>query len=433
MKRYSITLTLLVTLSSMHAAYCHTEKLDTMSIPISSLLLDSKTQLQLNESVASLAAPKYLTRTYQPVLFTTSSYPVDISFMIADIKFNGDSLKVLEFGEGTRSKFKGFDALYGDGKIWSRFWNYLSQFNLPMWYVGPQLRTQPAKDQISFNEFTELGGSYCPSKQELTKQLHKKPVARLNEATKIEDYSGIAMFRHQNASSPQAIEFKKHNPHAIILNYASAPYVNNKFLSNTLFESPDVENYKPLWKKYPKRYTKKLAKQVIEDIPADIYVIKPINAFKGNGIIMTTKSRLDFMLKNIINKTAIVRNSPNPTYNHWGKDTNDVFIVERFEHSKTIWTDGKPYEPTLRMVFTLHYSEKIITITFLGSYWKLPMRSLDEPGTLVERTKSSIDPEGKRPSSVVVDAADMEQAKTILSQVLPKLYIKMLQTRHLIP
>ena len=435
MKHYGILFFLLSILPTINATQQQTvPDIQTITIPLNQVLPNQQIQEQLHRSVAQLAQPPAL-RTPSILVATNSNYPVDISFCIADIKYRNNALKILEMGEGSRSKFEGFDQLYGRGKIWSRFWYYLAQFNVPMFYVGPRLRRSTARDQIAFRDFRDLGGTYMPSKQTCSKFIQATHTYSfpLSAPKTIENYHAITVLRHQNASSAATLDFKKQNPLTLVLNYAAAPYVNNKFLTNTLFDEPGLERYKPTWKVYQKHYTKDLAQKIIDEINAKIFVIKPINAFKGNGVIMVRRNKLDYILKNILQKRAIIRNSTDPTYNYWIRDHNDSFIVEKFENSKTVRAAGKPYEPTLRVVFALHYSKQVISLTFFGSYWKLPKRSTNEKGTLAERTKSSIDKTGQRPSSMIVDADDMARVKKVLIKILPKLYVKMLQTRHLIP
>lgn len=411
------------------------QEVETFHIPIKHLLPSKLEQKKLEAAVLEQCYGKNLPhRSPELMTVANSNYPVDISFLIADIKYRRGSLKILELGEGSRSKYKGFDQLYGKGKMWSRFWNYLAQFNVPMWYIGPSLKRQSVRDEMAYRDFRDLGGTYVRSKQRCARLVQAEhtysfPLTQPNE---IEKYHAITVLRHQNASSQAALEFKRNNPFTLILNHASAPYVNSKFLTNTLFNDPELHAYKPVWKIYPKHYTPDLAQKIINEIDADIYVIKPLNAFKGDGIIMVTKKKLNYILKNIIQKTAIIRNSTNKTYSHWARDHNDSFIVERFEKSKTIRSQDRPYDPTLRVVYALHYSKETISITFFGSYWKLPERAMNEKATLVERTKSSIDKTGLRASSVMVDGDDIEHVKKTLITVLPKIYIKMLQTRHLI-
>ncbi len=359
----------------------------------------------------------------------------DISFLIADIKFNDKGLKILEFGQCTRSKFKGYDALYGAGKIWSQFWHYLSQFNKPIWYVGDYIfKDQDRYNQVAYQEFEEMGGHYAhnirliekdPKFIELSKQPFEKP-------DHIDSYNGIIVCAHTSPSSSVLKKFKRKYPQFLVLDDVAGPHVNNKYLTSLFFDEDDLKQFRPQCKAYKKEYNKSLASQIINEFLCKYYVIKPLSAAKGYGVIITTHKRLDYMLKNIINRSNKVQFSHDPTFRHWLFDRNKKFIVEEFETSKTITVEGRRYDPTMRMVFALHYDQGKIHLTFIDGYWKLPVKSLDEKGTLTQKRKSNINP--KRASSAKIAPNDLEQVKTTLSYALPKIYYKMLQkikTRHI--
>ncbi|MCA9508924.1 MAG: hypothetical protein KC505_10935, partial [Myxococcales bacterium] len=67
-----------------------------------------------------------------------SQAPTDVSFCMADVKFDGENLKILEFGDCAESMFTGYNTLYGKGAVWAEFWRYLKKFRVPIWYVGKQ-------------------------------------------------------------------------------------------------------------------------------------------------------------------------------------------------------------------------------------------------------------------------------------------------------
>lgn len=78
----------------------------------------------------------------------------------------------------------------------------------------------------------------------------------------------------------------------------------------------------------------------------------------------------------------------------------------------------------MRMIFVLSCSDGKVEITFLGGFWKFPIKSLDEDGTLTEKHKNKVT---ERSSCYTkIDPEDMENVQRILSEVLPKVYIKML-------
>lgn len=62
---------------------------------------------------------------FETIKTEINKVPDDIAFCIADLKFADKKLKILEFGGGQRSGFKGFRLLYGEGKMWGNVWRYL--------------------------------------------------------------------------------------------------------------------------------------------------------------------------------------------------------------------------------------------------------------------------------------------------------------------
>jgi hypothetical protein len=111
---------------------------------------------------------------------------------------------------------------------------------------------------------------------------------------------------------------------------------------------------------------------------------------------MVDAEHLDEMLKKILTqklteKTTISCNGYTYTdeaYTFWNTYKESHFLVEEMVLSKPLVVDQKIYDPTMRVIFMLHYFNGAIKIDYLASYWKLPSKSLSEEGTLTERHKS---------------------------------------------
>ncbi|MBM3887240.1 ankyrin repeat domain-containing protein, partial [Candidatus Dependentiae bacterium] len=103
--------------------------------------------------------------------FNLADYKPTISFFITDLKFdNKGNIKILEFGEGTRSYFKGHDQLYPKGLIWQRFWKYLGEKNLPVWHIGNLITAAKEADEISIATCKAYGGTLHTSLHILEKE-----------------------------------------------------------------------------------------------------------------------------------------------------------------------------------------------------------------------------------------------------------------------
>ena len=80
------------------------------------------------------------------------------------------------------------------------------------------------------------------------------------------------------------------------------------------------------------------------------------------------------------------------------------------------------------MVFTLHYDNHKIHLTFLDGYWKLPIKSLEEKGSLTEKTKSKISK--TKQNSGRISEYDLIILKSQLSKVLPSIYFNILKSKE---
>lgn len=356
----------------------------------------------------------------------------DISCFIADMKYDGENLKILEFGEITRSYFKGHDSLYGKGKIWKNLWQELSSYNLPTWYISRTNLSNLEKRIVSFDSYIALDGQIYQSldilkKSTLFNKLIKKEFDPNEPA--INKHNGILIFHHTNMTRPACNKFQHDYPGFIILNKAVEPFVGNKLKTSQLFDDNYLKQFKPLWKIYQKKYTPNLAQQIIHDFNCDTLVIKPLDSANGWGVIIVNKQDLDDTLKLILlsNKTDL-KSLHDSSYSHWANDPNRAFLVESYEKSKPITVLDKQYDATMRMVFVLTNNNNQINLKFLGGYWKLPRLSLSEEGSLTEMHKSKIDPKRKI-TSAKISPEDTAAVEKILQDVLPKVYKKMLSRK----
>ncbi|MBX9831349.1 hypothetical protein K2X40_05300 [Candidatus Babeliales bacterium] len=361
----------------------------------------------------------------------TPQLAADISFLILDAKYSKNKMKILEFGEGPRSRFAGYDKLFGDGKIWEMFWHYTSQFNKQVWYVGPALKEKSAQNEIAFKKFNSIGGIAVTSIKDLVRHAKFPAPKEITEEHNISSYEGIVVFRHMNAGDEVANAFKKQYPHLLVLDSATGRHVNNKYLTSTLFDTKQLSDYRPQCKAYPKQYKKDLAQTIINEFGCSMMVIKPLNAFKGEGIVVTHQKDLDTHLKSILTVPQISKKTKSETplndiEKYWARDKNKSFIVEEYESSQPIDIKGDLYDPTMRMVFTMHYDNKKIHLTFLDGYWKLPAKPLVGDGSLNEKHISKISSSGT--SSAAISSTDLNNAKLALQKALPRLYFKMMKT-----
>lgn len=372
---------------------------------------------------------------FQAIFFTTlisNPYPADISFCIADLKYDGKNIKICELGDGVLSMFQGYDSLYKPGDIWVSFWDFLNQFDIPCWFVGIK-PTRTRHQEMSLGYFTKLGGRCIDritklEELELFKKIVKKKKVNLQS---IRESMGCVILRNSFSPTYLVTRSTEKHPSLIFLDRSTKEFISSKYLTNKLFHEAGLEFFRPICKSYPKVYTENLAREIIQDIPGKIYVIKPINASLGNGVIIIEQHNLDQTLRLILqdnNQELPAHLEHDISYSHWKKDTNNIFLVEEFVVSKPITVEKQIYDPTMRVIFVVYNDLGIVNIKFLGAYWKLPAKSLQEQATLTECHKSKI--ARGRTSSTRVDIQDLQNVQAILEPVLYTAYLKMLEATY---
>lgn len=377
---------------------------------------DKETTRLLLESTTVAAVPE-------------KQFSSDISFGIVDLKFDGENVKICELGEGPRSMFKGFDSLYRRGELWRRLWHFLSCLQLTPWLVVYGF-TNDMRLENALADYEALGGGYTQHLDSLAKNENFNTcLQHANTSGYFTNYKAVLIMRNNCYRDRSLFIFKKTYPSALPLCEALGPFANSKLLMNSLFEQDEpLYKYRPGCLVLDKKYTKRLSKRIVDTLQADCYVIKPVNSSKGNGVIVVKKRELFQLLRKVLKNPEKLPDHDDPTYGYWLRDRNKSFLVEEYAPSKLITVNGKKYDATMRVAFILFNDAGRIGITFLGSYWKLPAKSVSEGGSLTERHKSSIKPD--HIGAAKVDLEDYEKVKMVLRKVLPSIYIKMLQVRE---
>ena len=360
-----------------------------------------------------------------------SNYPADISFCIADLKFDGQNIKICEFGQGSRSRFKGYDALYGKGKAWTEFWEYLAKFHKPFYIITPDNYALTKKNiGFNINELQKFGGQLASSIGAIENALYSKKYVNTYDSSRnpcaISNYDEIVVTNHTSFGRGFFAKFNLDHPNILITDQAAAFFVNSKYETTELFKHPELKKYRPKNIVCKCIYDKKLGKSITKKLNCEKYVIKPLNASRGSGIIIVDRLHLDKELKKIlVDKQTL--NTDDSSYKYWitAKDKN--FLVEEFVSSKNILVDNKHYDATMRVIFVLSHDMGNINIDFLGAYWKLPSRSLEEYGGLTKMHKSNINK--NRKSAAAVGPQDFELVKKEMTQAMSKAYALMLERR----
>ena len=78
---------------------------------------------------------------------------------------------------------------------------------------------------------------------------------------------------------------------------------------------------------------KKMAKDITKKLDCEKYVIKPLNASRGNGVIIVNRLMLNRELKKILlDKDTL--DHDDPAYKYWIKTKENNFLIEEFTPQK---------------------------------------------------------------------------------------------------
>lgn len=354
------------------------------------------------------------------------SQELKIEFCIADIKYSDNALKILEFGGGPRSGFEGYDASFGFGAMWTEFWKYLAQFNRPMWYIKTPVG-EPWTSFIGAKTFTDLGGRFALDSDEVQNLVAQLSSVQLDGTPS--NYNGIFLInKKMQEFAPIYDVLKQKYPSAVFINEIANNFIFNKSKTDHLFRDHELRQYRPKSMVCLKRYDLGLAQKIINTLQCDMFVIKPLNAQYGKGIIFVKKEELDSMLNTILVQIKKINQTKVPldeAIAYWFQDNNSRFMIEEYIPSKLVELDGKKYDATLRAVFAMHCLNRKITITVLGAYWKLPIYGVDDQFSLNDVHQSS-QHDDRKVYSLPVDPLDMERIRAILTTALTRVYAKMI-------
>jgi hypothetical protein len=353
-----------------------------------------------------------------------SKYPVDVSFLIVDLKYSEKKkIKICEVQQGIISTFRGDLFANGpSGLISDQFYAKLKQFPQFRWTIlsniaDPKLQLKLQEslawkkvsniEELILNPLFQFQGSLPPT-----------------DPYDAQSYHGIVFIRQDCIQDLDAL--RAQYPGIIFMDAATRDYWRDKYKMSCLFaQNSELAKYKPRWGLYQKKYHSNLANMIIQDLDCDRFVIKPRGAFSGKGVIIVDKEDLDETLRYILCKKESLNESRDSSYRYWYFDAYPNFLVEEFASSDPVEVPdlNGVYEPTIRVAFFLIYNNQKIDIEFCRSYLRLPSKSLNEFGTLNEKYKDAV----KVPYYYKIDSVILDKIKEELLKALPLLYEQMLK------
>ncbi len=358
-------------------------------------------------------------------LSAESKYPVDVSYFVADLKFSQEhGVKICEIQHGILSTFFADAFLNGENGILApKVVKEFAKIPLTKWTV---------LKHIAFINLVKVIQS-APDWEKRTSFHAILMDPKFDNIAKIPptDPNDIASYQAMIYSQSSMVRsydyFQENYPGIIIIDAATHPYWIDKYKMSLLFRNNStLINIKPAWQLYLKQYTPELAQDIQNEIPSDLYVIKPRGAFLGDGVIIVSKENLDETLQFILRKTPTLQSHPDNSYNYWFKDPFDSFLIEKYYPSDLIQVrhlDNKTYEPTIRVAMIMSYDKGVIDFNFLGGYYMVPCMSINEEGTLNETRKArcKVPYYSKAPKEII------NQVRQQLETAIPLLYWEMLE------
>lgn len=327
------------------------------------------------------------------LLFRTyAGPPCDISLLTIDLKYNEeDGVKICEVQQGLNSALIGATFLtQSEGLVAERLSSTLSQYNLPVWYCMGGIskyylsifkKQRGWKEAFSFNYLLK------------NKKFEKRNKKRVQDSASIRSHHGLVIAGYNSIDMAKLHKLTG----ILILNkaflngFGDYEFTDKKTMSRLFLGNEKLEQLKPRWKFYPKHYTTTLVQTILNDFKSEYLVIKPRVGLKGRGVIIFHHTELDDILRTLFDNPVDLKDHPDKSFNYWAKDSRSEFLIEEFYPSTPVeaphLTDGL-YDGTMRVIALLTYDEGKASVDFIYSFWKLPQKALNEPGTLTEKHKS---------------------------------------------
>lgn len=388
----------------------------------------------------------------QTILNTTillpvhTSQPADISFICADIKYKDGALKFCELGDAIYMTMLRNIKLEINGQVktmhsppWGMVWHYLKQFDLPIWFIGPpgaQFKTFGMnKNILAIDELKKLGGQYISGLDALKKStMFLKAIKKdFKNPHSLQDHRGVIIYCAEpgEQDSKKIRAFKKQYPGFIFINEALHSVVCRKDSTYQLFYDSGLADFIPYTKFYDKTYNRTLIQDILRDFSSEYLVIKPVAGSASKGVIIIPNEKLDSTLSLILKSDKQKLNKNNtPWLSEWAYDNNPRFMVSEYVPSKILMREGKPYDPTMRIIFMLRHDQGNVFVTLIAGFWKIPEKSLIDQAPLTEkhvtRPHLTMNDQDEFHRGILVEKEDLENVRNILNGCLPVLYTKIL-------
>lgn len=386
-------------------------------------------KIALSQDDLTAAATAIFT-TYDQTLMNASA---DITFAVADLKYNNGALKIVECGNGPRCTPAGHPVFINNNihTQMTPYWNIveqtLSTYKIPIIFAGT-----PPFAQFNYFANHKTAKRYPRSFAELpTIDLFKTTASKNHSKPKqIAMHQGIVLYRaaHKNVQKTFALtDFKKNYPAFLLINDHSDHHLARKDTTYKLFDDAQLSNYIPRYAIYPAHYQHSLASQIVQELgPEAMFIIKPVAQTYALGVGLASAENLDAHLKHMFGFDPIKEHEAK-SIGYWRTTQDTHFLVSEYVPSQIIAHEGKCYDPTMRIAFLMTHECGKITVNVFGGYWKIPPASLDnEQASLTDRHIT--DPERMENNGLLlIEEHDLKTMKNVVAPILGQMYVTLLK------
>lgn len=304
----------------------------------------------------------------------------DISLMVIDLKYNErDGIKICEIQPGSYSRFSGSDKLEELNAVPNKYISILKAYGFKGYFNHP-IYSDMKRSLIKH------GWTSAHSAMQIASSHQENPFFDPDDLYSFP--SAFLSLQPEAVLQGDPLKFKQ----ILFLDRAILPFSKNKYQMNMLLDKIDsAKKLRPIWGIYKKGIGDDLVNRIIQTIPGDVIVIKPVASTMGRGVIFIEKKDLKKTLNYIFAtpKETLIHDN-NRSYSHYALDRTPYFIVEEFIPSDPLFLAEPPlaYDCTMRVVVLLTYHLKKPTLTFLSQYFYSPSKPLDPSYTLIEQYKA---------------------------------------------
>ncbi|NDD54128.1 hypothetical protein EBZ39_09660 [bacterium] len=363
--------------------------------------------------------------------------PPDVSFGVADVKYNRGKLKVVECGSGEYAYFGDHElAINGKshlitGPYWGLVWHFLKSFGKPIWFVTQEPEFANA---FALETLEACGGKVVPTLQALQKDPDFTSLKQRSAQTTphtMQDAAGIIVFRSTYDKRRNCSAFCKENPSFVVLNAHTRKFFAKKEATYRFFEQAGMGHALPMTKIYTHAFSPDLAENILRSLPKfEHLIIKPTDGSLARGVNIVKRDDLHRLLPDILQQTLSSRTGKRPAgIFPINRHVFASFMASEFFPSQTLLVDGKPWDPTMRVMYVMWHDQGVIRTNVLGCYWKIAGAPLNDPDAPLH-AKHITNPIAYGPILPLfqVDPTDQHQLKESLKRILAQVYRTVLKT-----